>query len=57
MEVVNQMKQTQRKQNRALATIEKTIKETHLSPDERLRLKQEKEMRLEQKRQEYGAVV
>ena len=57
MEVVNQMKQTQRKQNRALATIEQTIRETHVPAEERLQLKREKELKLEQRRQDYSAVI
>jgi hypothetical protein len=46
MEVVNQMKQTQRKQNRVLASIEEKIKQTHMSED-RIQMKREKEERLE----------
>jgi hypothetical protein len=46
MEVVIQMKQTQRKQNRVLASIEEKIKQTHMSED-RIQMKREKEERLE----------
>ena len=46
MEVVNQMKQTQRKQNRVLASIEEKIKQTHMSED-RIQMKREKDERLE----------